>query len=100
MYKVYDGQFDAEYTNDKFRPYQIKFNQPFLYSGEKNLVMAIFVYSTDLDYTVNNIQLQATASDNELMRHYPYQAYEVNTNIADSIALNKLNGYNELYRQM
>ena len=88
MVKVFDGTVSVEFTNDQYKQLYIPFDISYLYSGNKNLVVAFYRPTTG-DFA-SSINLLATTRGANVQRSHGMQAYEVETDISDQAALNKL----------
>lgn len=89
MVPVFNSNLTFEFTNSNYIQLYIPFEKPYLYNGDKNIVVAIQRPATN-DYG-QSISLLATDLKGEnVNRSHGMQYYEKDTDVSDPVALSKL----------
>lgn len=91
MNRVLKGSIEVEF-NQFFTQLYIPFDEPYLYSGEKNLAMAIYRPAYNGEFAQPSITLQATARDAKVHRWHGMQIWENDMDVSDPDVINAVTG--------
>lgn len=86
--EVFSGTCEIEIEN-AYKPYHIHFDKPFIYSGEKNLVIAFHKYLLTEDRQ-GYLRMQSTEVGANINRGSGFQEYEKYTDVSNPVELNKI----------
>ncbi len=96
MVQVVNRTIKFGFTNSKYIQMYIPFDKPYLYSGEKNLIVALYeppIQSNNYDDTYQGVYILSTEIGKNVMVYHPMQSHEKNVDVSDPVALNKIGGY-------
>ncbi len=91
--KVFDGVLHADFTNSNYFQVYIEFDEPYLYSGDKNLVVAFNRHQTEDGYYdfSSRLSLKGTPVEANILIAAGFQSYEMDTDLSDVAELDGLN---------
>ncbi len=90
MHLVANTIIELEFTDEPYVQVYIPFDVPYLYSGEKNLVLGFYRPAIENDEHMWSVFLQATQRDANVIRYHAMQMQEKDTDVSDPNEINAL----------